>query len=197
MRCIILRKSLLSLLVLILFSYFASAQKVLVNVYLQQKITRLKSDTIYYDTSRLLSWKDFQGVPDNHHYGGAITASGYAFNSDIKMEGKIIYMNIGVYVYFNKKQSWKKPSIISEYHLLHEQHHFDITRIAAEKFIVAVSKAKFTRDNYTQVLNTLFDQSYNECSRLQQQYDRETAHSINKEEQLRWNELISAMVKKL
>ena len=173
------------------------AQKVLVNVFLQDKITRPSSDTIYYTPNRLLTWKDFQGVPDNHNSGGAITASGYAFDADIKVEGRIIYLNIGVYVYFNKKDSWKKANVENEYHLLHEQHHFDITRVSAENFIKAVSKAKFTKDNYNQLMNSLFDQSYKECNKLQEQYDRETEHSINKEEQYKWNDLIAEMVRKL
>lgn len=175
----------------------STAQKVLVNVFMDSKIVKPKSDTIYFDPAKLLSWKDFQGTPDNHNSGGAITASGYAFDADIKMDGHVIYLNIGVYVYFDKKRSWKKANINSDYHLLHEQHHFDISRLAAENFIKAVAKAKFTKDNYNQLINTLFDQSYKECLLLQEQYDRETQHSINKEEQLRWNDFIADKIRKL
>jgi hypothetical protein len=176
---------------------YCNAQKVLVNVFLAEKITKPKSDTIYYDPARLLTWNDFQGVPDQHHFGGAVTASGYAFDADIKIEGRVIYLNIGVYTFFSKKSSWKKPVITSDYHLLHEQHHFDITRISAENFINALVKAKFTKDNYQQLMSTLFDESYKECNRLQQQYDNETQHSIKREEQLMWNDKIAEMVKKL
>ena len=182
---------------LIFAVHFSYSQKVLVNVFMQDKITRAGSDTIYYNSSRQLTWNDFQGVPDEHHFGGAITSSGYAFDADIKIEGKVIYLNIGVYTFFSKHNSWKKPGIISDYHLLHEQHHFDITRISAENFINAVAKARFTKDNYNKLMGDLFDKSYNECNRFQQQYDNETQHSINRDEQFKWNDRIEAMVRKI
>ncbi len=187
--------------ILILFSMLfgfnvCSAQKVLVNVFMEDKITKPISDTIYYHPGRPLTWNDFQGVPDNHHFGEAVTASGYAFDADIKIEGRVIYLNIGVYTFFSKKSSWKKPGIGSAYHLLHEQHHFDITQVSAENFINAVAKAKFTRDNYQKLMSSLFDQSYEECDRLQEQYDNETNHSINRDEQFKWNYRIEDMVKK-
>lgn len=155
------------------------------------------SDTIYHDLTSHLTWKDFKGIPDTKHFGGAVTASGYAFDADIKMEGKIIYLNIGVYVFFTKSQSWKKPAINSDYHLQHEQVHFDITRLGAENFIKELVKSKFTKDNYNQLLDKVFDKSYNENIALQQQYDRETQHSINRQVQLEWNNKIAAEMKKL
>lgn len=190
-------RTLLATLIFLLFITVSYCQKVLVNVYMVPKTAKPKSDTIYYDTSRLLTWKDFQGVPDNHHFGGAVTASGYAFNADIQTDQKAIYLNIGVFVYFDRKSSWKKPGISTEYHLLHEQHHFDITRLSAENFIISVARSKFTKDNYNQLLNTLFDRSYAACDQLQEEYDRETNHSINPVAQGRWNNKITAMVRKL
>ena len=187
----------LALFSLLLVSAFCFAQKVLVNVFMEDKITRPASDTIFYDPAKPLTWSDFKGKPDNHHFGGAVTASGYAFDADIKMEGRVVYLNIGVFTFFSKKNSWKKPGISSDYHLLHEQHHFDITRISAENFINAVAKAKFTKDNYQQLMTSLFDQSYEECNRLQEQYDYETEHSVNREKQLIWNDKIADMVRQL
>jgi hypothetical protein len=182
---------------LIFLSVCSSAQKVLVNVFMEEKVTRTASDTIFHDMARRLSWNDFKGKPDNNHFGGAVTASGYAFDADIKLEGKIIYLNIGVYVFFNKSQSWKKPNINSDYHLLHEQVHFDITRLGAESFIKQLVNSKFTKDNYNQLLDSIFDKSYNENIAMQQQYDRETQHSINRNIQLKWNDRISEELSKL
>ena len=182
---------------LLLLSFCGSAQKVLVNVFMEDKVAPRSSDTIYHDISRRLTWNDFKGVPDTKHFGGAVTASGYAFDADIKMEGKIIYLNIGVYCFFNKSQSWKKPSINSDYHLLHEQVHFDITRLGAEKFIRELVNSRFTKDNFNQLLDSVFDRTYAENVALQDQYDRETQHSINRQVQLKWNDRISEELKKL
>ena len=190
-------RKLFSFILFIVISCSSYSQKVLVNVFMENRIAKPTSDTIYHDLNKRLTWKDFQGVPDTKHFGGAVTASGYAFDADIKMEGKVIYLNIGVYVFFTKSQSWKKPSINSDYHLFHEQVHFDITRIGAEDFIKLLVNSKFTKDNYSQVLDAVFDKSYNENMAMQEQYDSETQHSINKTVQLKWNEKIAAEMKKL
>ena len=155
------------------------------------------SDTIYHDVKKRLAWTDFKGVPDTKHFGGAVTASGYAFDADVKMDSKIIYLNVGVYVFFTKSLSWKKPTINSDYHLLHEQVHFDITRLGAENFIRELVSAKFTKENYNNVLDSVFDKSYSENVALQEQYDTETNHSINRQVQLKWNDKIEGEMKKL
>jgi len=164
---------------------------------MEDRVAPPSSDTIYHDVKKRLTWNDFKGVPDTKHFGGAVTASGYAFDADIKIEGKIIYLNVGVYVFFTKSLSWKKPTINSDYHLLHEQVHFDITRLGAENFIREIVNAKFTRDNYNKVLDSVFDKSYNENIALQDQYDTESQHSINKPVQLKWNDKIAAEIKKI
>ncbi len=173
------------------------SQKVLVNVYMHNYKAKATSDTIYHDTSRILTWKDFKGLPDKNNPAGAITASGFAFNTDIKVENKIIYINVGVFTFFVKSESWKKPFIITDYHLLHEQRHFDITRLGAEDFIKKLVKAKFTKDNYNQVITQVFDKAFTDHSAMQQQYDRESRHSINREQQLLWNDRISTELKRL
>ena len=164
---------------------------------MEHRVAGESNDTIYHDVKKRLMWKDFKGLPDTKHFGGAVTASGYAFDADMKIEGKIIYLNVGVYVFFTKNLSWKKPSINSDYHLLHEQVHFDITRLGAENFIRELVNAKFTIDNYNQLLDSLFDKSYAENFALQEQYDKETQHSVNKEAQFKWNDRIAGEMKKI
>lgn len=183
--------------VVLFISITTFSQKVLVNVFMERKITKPLSDTIYHDAAKSLTWKDFKGVPDDHHFGGAITASGFAFNANMEFDGRAIYLNIGVYTYFNKHESWKKSNINSDYHLLHEQHHFDITRLGAEELVKQIAKAKFTKDNYNGLINSIFDKVYKENIALQEMYDKETEHSINREKQLEWNDKIAAMMKSL
>jgi hypothetical protein len=75
--------------------------------------------------------------------------------------------------------------------------HFDITRLGAENFIRELVNAKFTKENYNQVLDSVFDRSYRENIAMQEQYDKETQHSINREVQLKWNDRIAGEMKKL
>lgn len=187
---------------LLLFSFAFSAncfsQKFEVNVFMQNKKTNPGSDTIYYDFNRRLTWKDFQGAaPEPSGFEGAVTASGFAFNSQMNFDGSNIDLTIGVYAYFTKHDSWKKPNINSDYHLLHEQHHFDITRLGAERLIAELKKAHFTKANYNALMNSIFDKVYDENITLQNQYDTETKNSIDVKKQLEWNDKIAAEIKKL
>lgn len=164
---------------------------------MENKKTKPDNDTIYYDFNRNLTWQDFKGTPDNNHLGGAVTSSGFAFDSQINFDGKNIYLDIGVYTFFTKNDSWKKPEINSDYHLLHEQHHFDITRLGSQKFITELAKAHFTKENYKALLTSLFGKAYKENESIQLQYDRETNHSLEVDKQLVWNKKIAAEIQKL
>ncbi|MEO8762853.1 MAG: hypothetical protein ABI416_01140 [Ginsengibacter sp.] len=173
------------------------SQEVIVNAFVQNKKAGPGSDTIYYDFDRSLAWQDFKGAPDNNHFGGAVTASGFAFDSQMNFDGRVIHLDIGVYTFFSKNDSWKKPQINSGYHLLHEQHHFDITRLGSQRFIREVIKARFTRQNYATLLASIFDKVYMENQSIQSQYDRETNHSLNVDKQLEWNTRIAAEIQQL
>lgn len=186
------------LLVFIVITSFASySQKLSVNVVLLNKIAGVNSDTIYYNVNRKLTWNDFKGIPVMNHFGGAVTASGFAFNADINMIDSKVNLNIYVYTFFDKQASWKKPTVNSAYHLLHEQHHFDITRLSAAKLCEDYKNANFTMANYQQLLSSIFDKVFKENSDLQNQYDNETDHSINTVVQEEWNNKIDLAVKTL
>ncbi len=182
---------------LFIFSSQCFSQKVIVHASMENKKTNSTNDTIYYDFNRRLAWTDFNGKPDENHFGGAVTASGFAFDSKMNFDGRNIYLDIEVYTFFSKSDSWKKPQINSGYHLLHEQHHFDITRLGAEKLVNELAKANFTKNNYNALLNSIFEKAYKENSEVQHQYDKETMHSIDASKQEEWNNKIAASIKKL
>ena len=173
------------------------SQKVIVHAFMENRKSSTSSDTIYYDFNRQLKWTDFKGRPVEDYFAGAVTASGFAFDSQMDFDGTDIYLNIGVYTFFTKNDSWKKPQINSDYHLLHEQHHFDITRIGSQKFINEIQETHFTKDNYTKLLTSVFDKVYKENMDIQHLYDEQTNHSINVEKQLEWNKKIADEIQKL
>lgn len=184
---------------LLLFSFFLCrglhAQKVTVHVFSENKKNNPRSDTIYYDFSRKLTWADFQGkVPPSDPWG-AMTASGFSFNSSLEDDDGNITILIGVYTFFTKHDSWKKPYVNSAYHLEHEQHHFDITRLGAEELVKEFSKAHFTRNNYHTLLNSIFNKVYEKNIAWQHQYDKETKNSLDQANQLEWNKKITAQIK--
>lgn len=192
-----IRYKIFVLLVISFFSFQGFSQKVTVHVFMENKTAPETSDTIYYNFDRKLTWKDFQGKPQPGVPWGAMTESGYSFNSSMNMDGDKIDITVGVFTFFIKHDSWKKPDINSDYHLEHEQHHFDITRLHAQKLLEEIEKANFTGSNFKQLLNSIFDKVYDENIAMQHQYDLETKNSMDVQGQTKWNQKISDEIEKL
>ncbi len=166
------------------------SQKVTLSVSFADPFKYNNPDTILYSKSKPVTWADFQGKPDMTSNAGAVTASGYAYKASMAIDKYELNININVYTYFVRSLSWKKDFINDDYHLQHEQHHFDITMLGAKKFADKLLNARFTMSNYKYLIGKIFDECYEENVALQQQYDRETEHSIIKTEQYAWNNKI-------
>lgn len=173
-----------------LICFHSYSQKVVVNASMDNHVSSPAKDTIYYNDNRELTWDDFKGNPDMAHKGSAVTSSGFAYSWNGENDGEILYVNISISTFFTKRNSWKKSMVHNEYHLQHEQRHFDITRLGAEMFLNELKKAPFTSQNYQEMINKIFDRVYAENLALQYEYDRETKHSLDKEKQEEWNERI-------
>jgi hypothetical protein len=165
------------------------------NVYWTEQTTLPSSETIYYNPVRALSWNDFKGKPDNNSVASAITASGFGYKADFKSVGPRSQLNVAVYCYFNKKNSWVKEGKTTSYILTHEQHHFDISFLAAGLFMEKLKAAGITRSNY----NVLLPKLYNECvaimNKMQNDYDSQTKNGQLRDIQSQWNELVSTKLK--
>lgn len=181
--------ALLSFISLSSFAQFSS------NIYWTEQTNMPAGETIYYSSSKPLSWKDFKGTPDNNSVAAAITASGFGYKADFKSTGGKSQLNIAVYCYFSKKNSWVKPGKTTEYILTHEQHHFNISFIAANFFMDKLRTAGITRANY----NVLLPKLYNECvaimNKMQNDYDGQTKNGQLKDVQAQWNDYVSAKIK--
>lgn len=180
-----------------IFSFHSFAQKITVHVFTEDYKSSPESDTIYYNFDKPLTWSDFQGKVPAGAPWGAMTVSGFSYKSSMSVDENNIDISVGVYTFFIKNKSWKKPTSNSPYHLEHEQHHFDITMLGAAKVVNEIRKAHFTSQNYKTLLNSLFDKVYNEQIALQNQYDLETKNSMDTAKQTQWNRKISEEIKKL
>ena len=148
------------------------------------------SQVIYYRPEKALAWKDFQGSPVMNSRAVAITVSGFGYKADIKNKGNNGELNISVYCYFNKPTSWVKSEKPSQYILLHEQHHFDITYLAAKMFIEKLKAANFTAANMNQILPKIYTESCDIMNKLQDDYDGQTKNGQLKDVQQKWNAYI-------
>lgn len=180
--------------VVLFFSLGASAQ-FSSNIYWTEQSNLPASETIYYTSNQSLNWSDFKGKPDNNSIAAAITASGFGYKADFKSLGNKSQLNVAVYCYFSKKSSWVKPGKTTAYILNHEQHHFDISFLAANVFIGKLKSSGITKANY----NILLPKLYNECvalmNKMQEEYDGQTKNGQSKDAQQQWNEYVTAKVK--
>lgn len=157
--------------------------------------TELKTkDVIFYNGKVPLVWGDFLGTPKPVGQTAALTASGFGYKASSRSGVDGTEINIGVYCYFSKPDSWVANGNETAYVLSHEQHHFDITYIMARTFLEKVKKEKITPQN----INTLLPKIYNDCNAqmtaLQNQYDASTRHGMDKDQQSWWHNKISAML---
>lgn len=143
-----------------------------------------------------LTWDDFQGdQPEKISYELAAAATSVKMSFDIN-EARC-EITCCIKVLFNKKKSWTayKPvkimndSLGAEYLLKHEQGHFDIKEIYARMIRKKLSKIK--RSSFKEVKREIENVKREFYSlESKDKYDKETNHSMNKEQQAIWDKKI-------
>lgn len=152
------------------------------------------ADTVYYQKARSLSFNDFQAKPpQNTRFQAAIFPS-FGYDMQRELKGGLIQVQIVLKVYMIRSASWAFPMIKSTYSLNHEQRHFDLVKIISERFKAKLLSERLNPDNYEGIINFEYLESYREMNRLQQKYDQETNHGINKAKQDEWNRWIDTQL---
>ncbi len=155
-------------------------------------ITGTSSDTpgiIYWSEGYKLTWEDFEGKPKfdySNRNVSALTTSGLVHYRGCE-DGNIIYR---IRPYFEKKDSWVKDEARTEYHLAHEQLHFDVTELYARKLRKLLDKRNFKcgeEEEFERFINSYL----NNWETAQQAYDFSTHHSMDKEKQQEWHHRIN------
>jgi len=152
------------------------------------------SEIIYYNPANKLLWPDFKGtVPaeSNNTRTAAITMSGFGYTASLTSSGGRGELDIKVYCFFNKNKSWVKPGKTTAYILNHEQHHFDITYIAACIFIDKIQSAVITVKDYNNLLPRIYDECIDAMNKMQDDYDGQTRNGQEVAIQEKWNKFIN------
>ncbi len=174
----------------VLFFHHSNAQ-LITTIDWSEKSSLPSSETIYYSAAKKLVWENFMGaVPEETGRVAAITASGFGYNAAIRSTGGKGRLIIAVYCYFTKNKSWVKPDKASPYVLTHEQHHFDISYLAANLFIQKLKSANFTNSNYNELLLKIYTECCDVMNIMQDDYDGETKNGQLKDIQQKWNEIV-------
>ncbi len=121
-----------------------------------------------WDANRRLTWADYKAKPDQDSDAAASTASVLAVSYSISSTG----FTYKIECRFSKTRSWGLHK--TDYILSHEQGHFDI------------AEYQFNKRTYQKDLDKIYEEIVQGKDKMQNDYDRETNHSINKEKQAEW-----------
>lgn len=162
------------------------AKKVRLNILDPKRLS--SRDTVFYDPERPLTWDDFRDLPNPRSSFNATIFSSLSIEGSASISEGEIVQNIGVKVYMLPSQSWVKNA--NSYANNHEQRHFDLTRIAADRMITKLKNLDLKPKLFEATLNDIYLDAHREMNRLQELYDHQTRHGLDKEAQSNWNQAI-------
>jgi hypothetical protein len=151
----------------------------------------INEELLDWSASRRLTWNDYKARPEPESDAAASTTSYLAIEYNISSSS----FGYKIQSRFSKTRSWGLHK--TDYILSHEQGHFDIAEIFARKLNKKMSEYRFNKRTYQQELNKIYQDILDEKEKLQNDYDKETNHSINKEKQAEWLKKIEEMLEDL
>lgn len=145
-------------------------------------------EVIRWHPQQRLTWADYKGKVKTDSDAAASTATYLGLEYNFGRNG----FDYTITCSFSKTRSWGLHK--TDYILAHEQGHFDIAEIFARKLNQQLKAYRFDRNNFKEDLKKIYVDLTTEKDALQNQYDRETNHSINKEKQAEWLKKIESLL---
>jgi hypothetical protein len=93
-------------------------------------------------------------------------------------------------------RTWARMDKVNDALLAHEQGHFDIGILCGKEILATFKTTNFERSNYRGQMQSIFQDVLKKYIDMGRQYDKETEHYRNKEEQERWNKLLAERLSK-
>lgn len=115
----------------------------------------------------------------------------FSYEGRTEVKQGVLHLYLDMKVYMLQSSSWVKPGNKDAYCLNHEQKHFDIAKLVAERFKQKITPAILSVADYNSIIQYHFIESFREMNQLQEQYDTETQHGLNKQAQEQWNKRIA------
>jgi hypothetical protein len=149
-----------------------------------------EEDTLSYGI-REINWDDFKGKPSSRSlYSGAIFPN-IGYSAKFFIEKNTLKAQIQTHTYMVKGMSWIKINNLTDYALNHEKLHFSIAKIIIERFKKKISTFEaFTVADLQSMIQLEYIESYRAMNRLQEEYDHDTQHGLNRPQQSHWEQKI-------
>ncbi|OWP63738.1 hypothetical protein CDA63_07025 [Hymenobacter amundsenii] len=147
-------------------------------------------DTLFYDPAYPLSWNDFTGPPRPRGRYAAAVFPGFAYQARPRVLNGTVELDVQLKIFVVRSSSWVAEGQRTAYNLNHEQRHFDLVRLVAERFRRKATPDSLTVRDYQSILGWQYLASFREMNHLQDQYDQETSGGTDTAAQARWNRRI-------
>jgi predicted secreted Zn-dependent protease len=146
---------------------------------------------IDWSASRKLTWNDFKAKPDAESSNAALTSSTINVEFGYDKNG----LKHSITCRFNKLKSWGR--VKNDYILNHEQGHFDLAEGYARQLHRELIEYVFKKESVSNDLNTIYSRVMRQHMQAQDQYDKQTDHSLDTAKQSAWDIKIRSMLKEL
>lgn len=151
----------------------------------------VEDDSVFYTPDRPLNWSDFQGSSSKPSSFAASVFPSFSYEGQPVVKDGVIHLDLVIKVYVLKSSSWVKAPARNAYGLNHEQRHFDIVKLVAERFKKKLTPERLTLEDFNSIMQYEYIESFREMNRLQEQYDKETRHGMDEGAQASWNQRIN------
>ncbi|MEL6811743.1 MAG: DUF922 domain-containing protein [Bacteroidota bacterium] len=159
-----------------------------------QDALEFEEEKIPWRADRKLTWADFKGTPNGPEDFVASTNSGVSFSYSYRETNGVGKVEYSVLSNFYPQLSWYRPSKVTDYILAHEQMHFDISELHARKLRKAMEDIPHNRD-FKGNSETLYNQAEEDRRTMQKQYDLDSDHSNNRDEEFKWRAYVAKELK--
>ena len=162
---------------------------------LQISAQKRDTDSFNYTEQPKLTWESFKGqIPVETPYAASVNTGVGLKWSYSTGEGKID-LQYNVEAYAQPNFSWVIEKEKDAELLKHEQLHFDITEVHARMLRKRISEYQFGR-NIRKPMQRMLGEIKYEREKMQNDYDKETEHSKNKEQQKIWEDKVALLLEK-
>jgi len=148
-----------------------------------------EEELISWTDGKKLTWADYKGYAKTGTDAAASTATYLSIEYNFNSKG----FGYKITCSFSKTKSWALHK--TDYILAHEQGHFDIAEIFARKLKMKMSEYDFNKNSFKTDLKKIYETITAEKEVMQNGYDRETNHSINKDKQTEWLKKIDQLLR--
>ncbi len=141
-----------------------------------------------------LKWEYYTEKPDsNSNYWANTLWNVYYTYNIVAVHFDTAKINLQTW-HVLKSDSWVLKDKETDELLNHEQGHFNTAMICEAEFKKAIDTTTLLITNYSQKIDSVFNAVLNGIKELNVEYDKETNHMLNKEEQQKWDKKINDMI---